>query len=153
MSFCLVRAMEYAKFALIIQKIRTEEMLVIFDFFFKFLGMNFSAVNYKSPQEFCSGHQEHLNSFFSVVFFCHAHIIWWVGCSVETIQLFKKFETRRLQKEINGIINPSFNGWTYNMCGHFDLPFPTSKCSSKNFFKSTTFKFWNFPVVHILERK
>ena len=74
-SFCLVRAMEYAKFALIIQRIRTEEMLVIFDFFFKFLGMNFSAVSYKSPQEFCSGHQEHLNSFFSVVFFCHAHII------------------------------------------------------------------------------
>ena len=67
--------MEYAKFALIIQRIRTQEMLVIFDFFFKVLGMKFSAVNYKSPQEFCSGHQDHLNSFFSVVFFCRAHII------------------------------------------------------------------------------
>ena len=44
--------MEYAKFALIIQRIRTEEMLVIFGFFFKFLGMNFSAVNFKAYRNF-----------------------------------------------------------------------------------------------------
>ena len=44
--------MEYAKFALIIQRITTEEMLVIYDFFFKFLGMNFSAVNFKAHRNF-----------------------------------------------------------------------------------------------------
>ena len=39
------------------------------------------------------------------------------------------------------------------MCGHFDFPFLTSKSSSKNFFKCTTFKFSNFTTVHILEIK
>ena len=39
------------------------------------------------------------------------------------------------------------------MYGHFDFPFLTSKSSSKNFFKCTTFKFFNFTTVHILEIK
>ena len=50
---------------------------------------------------------------------------------------------------MSGIINLSFNGLTFNMCGHFDFPFPTSKNSSKNFFKCTTFKLLNFTTVRL----
>ena len=31
--------------------------------------------------------------------------------------------------------------------------FPLQNVLQKIFFMSTTFKFWNFPVVHILEKK
>ena len=39
------------------------------------------------------------------------------------------------------------------MCRHFEFPFPTSKRSSKNFFKFTTSRFFNFTTGHILEIK
>ena len=50
---------------------------------------------------------------------------------------------------MSGIINPSFNGLIYNTSGHFDFQFLTSKSSSKNFFKCTTFKLLNFTTLHI----
>ena len=52
---------------------------------------------------------------------------------------------------MSGIINHSFNGLIYNTSGHFDFQFPTSKSSSKNFFKCTTFKLLNFTTMHIHE--
>ena len=75
--------------------------------------------------------------------------MWKVGYSDKTIQLFKKLDTKRLENEMSGIINPSFNGLIYNTSGHFDFQFLTSKSSSKNFFKCTTFKLLNFTTLHI----
>ena len=55
---------------------------------------------------------------------------------------------------MSGKMNPSFDGSTYNMCGHFYFPFSTLTSSlSKNFLKFTTFKFWKSTSVNILEIK
>ena len=55
---------------------------------------------------------------------------------------------------MSGLINPLFDGFTYYMCGRFHFPFSTlTSSSSKHFFKCTTFKFWKFITVHILEVK
>ena len=55
---------------------------------------------------------------------------------------------------MSGIINPSFNGSTYNMCGNFRFPISTLTSSfSKHFFNFTTFVFWKFITVHISEIK
>ena len=56
--------------------------------------------------------------------------MWCVGCSDKTIQIFKKLEAKRLENEMSGIINLSFDGLTYNMGRHFHFPFSTSTSSS-----------------------
>ena len=59
-----------------------------------------------------------------------------------------------IENEMSGLINPSFDGLTYYMCGRFHFPFSTlTSSSSKNFFKCTTFKFWKLITVYILEVK
>ena len=56
--------------------------------------------------------------------------MWCVGCSDKTIQIFKKLEAKRLENEMSGIINLSFDGLTYNVGRHFHFPFSTSTSSS-----------------------
>ena len=43
------------------------------------------------------GHQEHLNGFFSVVFFFNTLLMWKVGCSDKTIQIFKNYKPKDLK--------------------------------------------------------
>ena len=50
-------------------------------------------------------------SLISVVFFFHVHLMGrMLRCDHTT---FQKIEAKRLENEMSGIINPSFNGLTY----------------------------------------
>ena len=80
-----IRAMKNVKYAKM-HWLHTEErgknkdisVQAIFDFFSNFYGHEFFSSELKSP----------LKCFFSVFFF-HAHLMWWVGCSDKNILIFK----------------------------------------------------------------
>ena len=61
---------------------------------------------------------------------------------------------------MSGIINPSFDGSTYNMCGHFHFPFSISTSSSSkkislsvllNFGNSSLYTFWKLKEAELVK--
>ena len=73
---------------------------------------DFSAVNFKAHKNFFLVIKNtQMVSLISVVFFFHVHLMGrMLRCDHTT---FKKIEAKRLENEMSGIINPSFNGLTY----------------------------------------
>ena len=54
-----------------------------------------------------------------------------------------------------GMVNPSFSGLTYDMCGHFTFHFPTQKISSSvpllNFGNSSLYTFLKLKKVELVK--
>ena len=83
-------------------------------FFSQFLGMIFSAVNFYANKNCCCGHQEHLNGFFNICCFLLSCTSYLIGRMLRYDHTtFQKIEVKRLENEMSGIINPSFNGLTH----------------------------------------
>ena len=81
-------------------------------FFFQFLGMIFSAVNFKANKSFVLVIKNiKWFNFCCFLLSCTSYLIGrMLGYDHTT---FQKIEVKRLENEMSGIINPSFNGLTY----------------------------------------
>ena len=60
---------------------------------------------------------------------------------------------------MSGIINPSFDGSTYNMCGNFHFPFPSQQVLLQkisfsvllNFGNSSLYTFWKLKEAELVK--
>lgn len=130
----------------------TEVMYMIYDLFsnfrFKFFTVNIKAKNILFWSSITL-------QWFLLCCFLHSCTSHMMGKMLRWDHTnFKKLDAKRPTKwntwVVSGMINPSWDVLTRNMCGHFHFLFSTSTSSWKNFLNCITFKFWKFTTVHIL---